>query len=51
MYTVCIDTLSPCRQISVYVFNYYIPSGLFVVVSWVSLVIPPDAIPGMVAVL
>ena len=34
-----------------YVFNYYIPSGLFVVVSWVSLIIPPDAIPGRIALI
>ncbi|TRY78141.1 hypothetical protein TCAL_09317, partial [Tigriopus californicus] len=39
------------RKVSVYLFNYFIPSGLFVVVSWVSLIIPPDAVPGRVALI
>ena len=39
-------TIKLSRKVSVYIFDYFIPSGLFVVVSWVSLVIPPDAIPG-----
>ncbi len=34
-----------------YFFNYFIPAGLFVVVSWVSFVIPPDSIPGRIALL
>ena len=34
-----------------YIFNYFIPSGLFVMISWVSFVIPPDSVPGRVALL
>ena len=29
----------------------YIPLGLFVVVSWISFVVPPDVIPGRMALL
>ena len=32
------------RKISHYVITYYIPSGLFVVVSWASFLIPADDI-------
>ncbi|CAB4069229.1 unnamed protein product [Lepeophtheirus salmonis] len=39
------------RNSKSYVINYFIPSGLFVVVSWMSLVIPPDSIPGRVALI
>ncbi|CAB4059117.1 unnamed protein product [Lepeophtheirus salmonis] len=39
------------RKPEVYIFDYYIPSGIFVVVSWVSLVIPPDAPPGRIALI
>ena len=31
--------------------NYYVPSLLFVVVSWISFAIPPDAIPGRMSLL
>ena len=34
-----------------YVLNYYIPSMLFVMASWISFVIPPEAIPGRMAML
>ena len=30
-----------------YIITYYLPSGLFVVVSWISFLIPPDIVPGM----
>lgn len=30
------------RKSANYIFNYYIPSGLFVLVSWMSFFIPPD---------
>ena len=29
-----------------YIITYYLPSGLFVVVSWISFLIPPDIVPG-----
>ncbi len=31
-----------------YIITYYLPSGLFVVVSWISFLIPPDIVPGEV---
>ncbi len=34
-----------------YILNYYFPSGMFVIVSWVSFLIPPDSIPGRMALL
>ncbi len=30
-----------------YIITYYLPSGLFVVVSWISFLIPPDIVPGI----
>ena len=34
-----------------YLYIYYLPSGLFVAVSWVSFVIPPEVVPGRMALL
>ena len=34
-----------------YLYIYYLPSGIFVVVSWVSFVIPPEVVPGRMALL
>ena len=34
------------RHVSHYIINYYLPSSLFVVVSWVSFLVPSDVIPG-----
>ena len=34
-----------------YLYIYYLPSGLFVVVSWSSFLIPPEVIPGRMALL
>merc|ERR1719458_759172 len=39
------------RHISHYIINYYLPSGLFVVVSWISFLVPADIIPGRMALL
>ena len=39
------------RHILKYLIIYYLPSGLFVVVSWVSFLIPPEVIPGRMAML
>ena len=36
------------RHVSHYIINYYLPSGLFVVVSWISFLVPADIIPGNV---
>ena len=34
------------RHFTSYIITYYLPSGLFVVVSWISFLIPPDIVPG-----
>ena len=34
------------RKISFYVVTYYLPSALFVVVSWISFLVNPEVIPG-----
>ena len=34
-----------------YLYVYYLPSGLFVVVSWVSFLVPPEVVPGRMAML
>ena len=39
------------RKSTSYVFNYYVPSALFVVVSWATFVIPVEAIPGRIALI
>ncbi|XP_059083258.1 glutamate-gated chloride channel alpha-like [Tigriopus californicus] len=39
------------RKMSTYIFNYYLPSGLFVIVSWMSYVIPPDSIPARITLI
>ena len=39
------------RNSQKYLYIYYLPSGLFVVVSWVSFLIPPEVIPGRMAML
>merc|ERR1712038_1644979 len=39
------------RNVAKYLYIYYLPSGLFVAVSWVSFVIPPEVVPGRMALL
>ena len=39
------------RKASFYIVTYYLPSGLFVVVSWVGFLIPPEVVPGRMAML
>ena len=45
-YSVCGFKVELKRRSFKYVFNNYIPGALFVIVSWVSFLIPPDLIPG-----
>merc|ERR1719445_1381460 len=37
------------RKISYHLLQTYLPSGLFVIVAWLSLFLPPESIPGRVA--
>ena len=39
------------RHAMSYMITYYLPSGLFVVVSWISFLIPPDIVPGRMSLL
>ena len=39
------------RHKAKYILQYYCTSGLFVVVSWVSFLVPPEIIPGRMAML
>ena len=45
-YSVCGFRVSLRRRSFKFIFNNYIPGALFVLVSWVSFLIPPDLIPG-----
>ena len=39
------------RHVSGYIITFYLPSGLFVIVSWISFLIPFDVIPGRMTLL
>jgi len=43
--------MSLSRHTMSYIITYYLPSGLFVVVSWISFLIPPDIVPGRMSLL
>ena len=36
------------RKISYHLLQTYLPSGLFVIVAWLSLFLPPESIPGRI---
>merc|ERR1719220_955174 len=39
------------RKVSHYIITCYLPSGMFVMVSWISFLIPPDVVPGRMTLL
>lgn len=39
------------RHVSTYIITYYLPSGLFVIVSWISFLIPMEVVPGRMSLL
>ena len=39
-------TMTTIRKVSHYIITCYLPSGMFVMVSWISFLIPPDVVPG-----
>ncbi len=39
------------RHVWHYIITYYLPSGLFVVVSWISFLVPAEVIPGMINII
>merc|ERR1712079_801698 len=50
-YSLCGFEMTLTRNAAKYLYIYYLPSGLFVVVSWVSFLIPPEVVPGRMALL
>jgi len=50
-YSVAGFQLILARKMSFYIVTYYLPSGLFVVVSWISFLVNPEVIPGRMALL
>ena len=39
------------RKVSFYIITFYLPSGLFVVISWISFLVNPECIPGRMSLL
>ena len=39
------------RKVSHYIITYYLPSGMFVIVSWISFLVPPEIVPGRMTLL
>eukprot|EP00093_Oithona_nana_P008850 08850.XXX_313244_316909_1 [CDS] Oithona nana genome sequencing. len=50
-YSLCGFEMKLVRNSAKYLYIYYLPSGLFVIVSWVSFLIPPEVVPGRMALL
>ncbi len=51
MATACKISVLACRYKLKYITNFYLPSGLFVAVSWASFLIPPEQVAGRMAML
>ena len=39
------------RKVSHYIITCYLPSGMFVIVSWISFLVPPESVPGRMTIL
>jgi len=50
-YSVAGFELTLKRKVSHYIITCYLPSGMFVIVSWISFLIPPDIVPGRMTLL
>ena len=50
-YSVAGFELTLRRKMMHYIITCYLPSGMFVVVSWISFLVPPDIVPGRMALL
>ena len=50
-YSVAGFELTLSRKMMHYIITCYLPSGMFVVVSWISFLVPPDIVPGRMALL
>ena len=34
-----------------YIITYYFPTGMFVIISWISFLVPPESVPGRMTIL
>jgi len=50
-YSVAGFELTLRRKVSHYIITYYLPSGMFVIVSWISFLVPPAVVPGRMTLL
>ena len=50
-YSVAGFELTLSRKTMHYIITCYLPSGMFVVVSWISFLVPPDIVPGRMTLL
>ena len=50
-YSVAGFELTLRRKVSHYIITYYLPSGMFVIVSWISFLVPPEIVPGRMTLL
>ena len=50
-YSVAGFELTLRRKVSHYIITYYLPSGMFVIVSWISFLVPADIVPGRMTLL
>ena len=39
------------RKMAHYIITYYLPTGMFVIVSWISFLVPPESVPGRMTIL
>merc|ERR1712045_441397 len=39
------------RKMGFYIITYYFPAGMFVIVSWISFLVPPESVPGRMTIL
>ena len=46
--TITTDLNSPRSH---YIITYYFPAGMFVIVSWISFLVPPESVPGRMTIL
>ena len=50
-YSVTGFTLTLHRKMAFYIITYYFPTGMFVIVSWISFLVPPESVPGRMTIL
>ena len=50
-YSVTGFELTLSRKMAFYIITYYFPTGMFVIVSWISFLVPPESVPGRMTIL